>query len=130
MRLLLDTHVVIWTLAEPELIPPEILVSISDPQNDVFVSVASVWEIAIKQKLPKRAGAPPVTSQQIVEYLQKTRIRLLPITAQHAIAVADLPLLHADPFDRLLIAQSVTEPLRLVTHDRQVAAYSDTIITW
>lgn len=130
MRLLLDTHVAIWTLAEPELIPPEILVSISDPQNDVFVSVASVWEIAIKQKLPKRAGAPPVTSQQIVEYLQKTRIRLLPITAQHAIAVADLPLLHADPFDRLLIAQSVTEPLRLVTHDRQVAAYSDTIITW
>lgn len=130
MRLLLDTHVIIWLAVEPELIPPAILAEIADPANEVFASVASVWELAIKESLRKRSGMPPMTSLQALEFLRDAGIDLLPITERHAVAVADLPSIHADPFDRMLVAQALTEPLRLVSHDRNVAAYSPSTITW
>jgi PIN domain nuclease of toxin-antitoxin system len=130
VRLLLDTHVIIWLAVEPELIPPAILAEIADPANEVFASVASIWELAIKESLRKKSGMPPMTSLQALEFLRDAGIELLPITERHAVAVADLPPIHADPFDRMLVAQALTEPLRLVSHDRNVAAYNPSTITW
>lgn len=130
MRLLLDTHVIIWLAVEPELIPPAILAELADPTNEIFASVASIWELAIKESLLKRSGMPPMTSLQALEFLRDAGIELLAITEKHALAVTSLPPIHADPFDRMLVAQAQTEPLRLVSHDRNVAAYNPSTITW
>ncbi len=127
MRLLLDTHVAIWALASPELIGESIRGLIAEPANGIHVSAVSIWEIAIKFSLGKRS-APPFSGRQAIGYFRQAGYRLLPITPEHAAATGELPMLHADPFDRLLVAQALCEPMRLVTHDRQIAAYSDTVI--
>lgn len=129
MRLLLDTHVAIWALTSPELLSAEVSVLIANPDNSVYVSVASVWEIAIKFSLAK-TGAPPFSGTDAVGYFRDAGYLLLDIKADHAAAVERLPSLHSDPFDRLIVAQALSEPLRLVTRDHRVAAYSDTIISW
>ena len=95
-------------------------------RNERPVSVASVWEIAIKHSLGR--GDMPVSSQDAVRYFTASGYRLLAIESEHVVAVEALPAHHQDPFDRLLVAQALVEPMRLVTHDRFVALYSDTII--
>ena len=127
MRLLLDTHVAIWAVSDTQRPPRKIRDLISDPQTNIYVSAASVLEIAIK-RAGGRGNVPPFSSVVAVGYFRQSGYRLLDMTAEHAMAVEQLPVLHGDPFDRLLIAQALAEPLRLVTHDRKVAAYSDTII--
>jgi PIN domain nuclease of toxin-antitoxin system len=92
----------------------------------VWVSSASLWEIAIKHALGK--GDMPISGEQALAWFRESGYRLLAIEPEHAVAVEGLPLLHADPFDRLLVAQAMTEPMRLLTHDPQVAAYSDSIV--
>lgn len=129
MRLLLDTHIAIWTvLGDPRLsIAARAL--IANPANEVHVSVASLWEIGIKHALTRRGRADmPVSAREAGLLFREAGLRFLGITDEHAIAVETLPLLHGDPFDRLIIAQALTEPARLLTVDRAVAAYSDTII--
>ncbi len=132
MRLLLDTHVALWALISPEMLPERVRDLIADPGNDIHVSAASVWEIAIKFSLGRESGAHarPFSGKQAVGYFRQAGYSLLDITAAHAAAVEDLPALHADPFDRLIVAQSRSEPLHLVTQDRRVAAYGGTVITW
>ena len=129
MRLLLDTHIALWAVADDERLPPRARDLISDQANDVFVSAASVWEIAIKHALAR--GGPndmPVSGADARRYFQDAGYELVDISPTDAAAVETLPMLHADPFDRLLIAQAVTVPFRLLTHDARVAMYSPSII--
>ncbi len=93
------------------------------------VSAISLWEIAIKRPLTRKGhGKMPVSAADALRYFRETGFSLLAVSADHAIAVEHLPRLHDDPFDRLLVAQALTEPLRLITGDAKVAAYSDTVI--
>lgn len=129
MRLLLDTHVAIWALVSPDLIPDRLADLIADPENDIYVSAASVWEIGIKFALGK-PGAPPFSTRDAHAYFTEAGFSSLPVTAAHAAAVEELPPLHADPFDRILLAQALSEPLRLISHDAKVAAYGSMVLGW
>jgi PIN domain nuclease of toxin-antitoxin system len=126
---MLDSHVAIWALTLPDLIPAHILELIEDGENEVFVSVASIWEFAIKSAL-KRQSTPAIEPAELLKMCEATEFSILPVIADHALAVTSLPHLHADPFDRLMIAQAKIEPLRLVTHDKVVAAYDPNFIFW
>lgn len=128
MKLLLDTHVAIWAMTDPARIRPGIVEILQHPEAVVFVSTVSIWEIAIKSALSKRGGAPPFSGKQALHHFSEAGFELLDIKPEHAAAVEDLPPIHADPFDRLLVAQALTEPMRLVTADRTVARYSDIVI--
>jgi PIN domain nuclease of toxin-antitoxin system len=118
MRLLLDTHVFIWAVGGKRQLNAAARGYLSAAQV-VFVSSASIWEIAIKARLGKIDGDPAAYASAI----EASGFRELPVTALHAAAVARLPLHHNDPFDRLLLAQAFSEPLRLVTADHALAAY-------
>ncbi len=129
MRLLLDTHVALWAVARTGRLPPAIQTLIGDVGNDVFVSAASLWEISIKRSLPRRRlGDISMSSAQAMTLFLQAGYGLLAISSDHAIAVEGLPPLHDDPFDRILVAQALCEPMRLVTHDNQVAAYSPSFV--
>ena len=128
MRLLLDTHVAIWAvLGDPRLTPQAIRL-LTDDANEVFVSAVTFWEIAIKRRMARRATLMPVSCDQALEAFRAARFEFLPITADHAAAVERLPMHHRDPFDHLLLAQALTEPMRLVTQDAWLASYDDTVI--
>lgn len=127
MRLLLDTQVAVWALKEPERIGIEGRKLIADSGNAVYVSVVSIWEIANKRALG-RSSAPPFTSVEAVRFFEEAGYLMLAVTAAHAAVTEQLPLLHKDPFDRLLVAQAITEPLRLLTQDSAVAAYDPGIL--
>ena len=118
MELLLDTHVFLWWDAEPESLGNEARAAIRDPENDVFVSVASVWEIVIKRQLGRLqfSGSP-------VEAITRNGFFPLAILPVHAEHTGTLPMLHADPFDRMLIAQAQLGGMTLVTVDQKIAAY-------
>lgn len=92
----------------------------------VYVSSASIWEISIKHSLAR--SNMPISGHEAIIYFQESGYRLLAISPEHAASVESLPHLHADPFDRILIAQALHEPLRLVTHDTQISRYSDTVL--
>jgi len=126
VNLLLDTHVALWAITDSPRLSERARSLVADPANTVWVSVASLWEIAIKQCLGR--GDMPITAEQGKAWFEQSGYRLLPIEAPHVLTVAQLPAHHNDPFDRLLVAQALTEPLRLITHDAQVASYSDTVI--
>jgi len=118
VRLLLDTHVFLWWLADDKRLDAEEREAIRDPENDVYLSAASVWEIVIKQGLGRLRTPEPASAAALRLGLQP-----LPITFDHAEATAALPPLHSDPFDRLLIAQAKTESLTLASHDPAIRAY-------
>jgi PIN domain nuclease of toxin-antitoxin system len=126
VRLLLDTHIALWAITDDPLLPRQARDLILDADNDVFVSVASIWEVAIKHALGRERM--PVSGKEAKFWFSKAGYQILPIQADHAEAVEDLPLIHADPFDRLLVSQALCEPLRLITHDRTVARYNDSIL--
>lgn len=126
MNLLLDTHVALWAITDSPRLPRKARDLIANPANTVWVSVASLWEITIKHGLGR--GDMPVSGAQAKAWFEQSGYQLLNIEAAHVLGVADLPALHNDLFDRLLVAQALAEPLRLITHDAQVARYSDTII--
>lgn len=126
MRLLLDTHVAVWTLVSSKLISASGRALIADPANEVYVSVVSIWEIAIKHALG-RSSAPVLSADQAIEEFAISGFAILDITATHAAATQTLPLLHKDPFDRLLVAQALAGPMRLLTRDPQVIRYDSSI---
>jgi PIN domain nuclease of toxin-antitoxin system len=126
VRLLLDTHIALWAVADDRRLSAKARSLIVDPANEIVVSTASLWEIAIK-----RALAPndmPISASEALGYFRKAGYELLDISPAHVIAVEALAALHADPFDRILVAQALNVPLRLLTHDPKVASYSDSII--
>ncbi|MCT0224008.1 type II toxin-antitoxin system VapC family toxin [Synechococcus sp. CS-1328] len=121
MHLLLDTHLVVWAMGSPERLPAGLTEMLEDPLNTPVFSVASLWELVIKQAL----GRPDFNVQPAV--LRRALLdgdwQELAIEARHALAVAQLPPLHRDPFDRLLLAQAASEGLLLITADTQLASY-------
>jgi PIN domain nuclease of toxin-antitoxin system len=125
MRILLDTHVALWAIADSPDLPAEARKLILSAA-DVYVSAASIWEISIKHGLGR--GNMPLSGAEATAYFEEAGYLSLPITAEHAVYVEQLPPHHADPFDRILAAQAICEPMRLVTHDAQLARYSDTVI--
>ncbi len=100
---------------------------IEEPEHKCYVSAVSIWEIAIKFALGKET-APPFSGAEAIGHFIRASFDLLSVTPEHAATVGTLPLHHGDPFDRLLVAQALTEPLRLVTADKKIAVYSDTAI--
>jgi PIN domain nuclease of toxin-antitoxin system len=129
VRLLLDTHVAIWTLTEPRRIPPNISDLLADPAHAVAVSAVAVLEIAIKHQL-RRRDSPPFSGHEVIGHFENAGFELLNVTPAHAACVERLPLIHSDPFDRLMLAQAVMENMQFVTYDRLLARYDIATLTW
>ena len=125
MRLLLDTHLLLWAVAKSRRLPKEARRLLEDPANDVFFSAASVWEIVIKAALRKPDFAVDVPL--LLPALAEMGFVELPISGAHAERLATLPALHRDPFDRMLVAQSLAEPLVLLTNDGLLAGYGEVV---
>jgi PIN domain nuclease of toxin-antitoxin system len=123
MRILLDTHIFYWWFYEPERLSRKAFKTIKGA-DEVFVSSASIWEVAIKVRLGKMDANP----QQLFDQIKVNDFQELPVYSRHAILVATLPLHHTDPFDRILIAQALSEPLHLVTVDAQLQPYSELVL--
>ena len=121
MRLLLDTHVFLWLLAEPERLGQH-LRPIEDPANDLLLSAASSWEIAIKVRLG-RLELPDNPKRYIPDRLRAIGAEPLAVEHAHALALVELPMLHRDPFDRMLVAQARHLRLSIVTADADIARY-------
>lgn len=122
MRLLLDTHVFLWYLADSHELSNRMRAYIADA-DEVFVSAASIWEAAIKVGLGKLEA--PVDG--LVSGIQASGFQELPVLSRHAVWVASLPQVHRDPFDRLLIAQAIDGPLKLLTGDPVLREYTDLV---
>jgi len=121
MQLLLDTHLLVWAMGEPERLDPALVHLLEDPINTPVFSVASLWELVIKRGLdrPDFRLEPPLLRQALLE----AGWRELPVEAHHVLVVGQLPALHRDPFDRLLLAQAQADGLLLITADQQLAQY-------
>ncbi len=121
MQLLLDTHLLVWAMGEPERLDPALVRLLEDPMNTPVFSVVSLWELVIKRGLdrPDFQLEPSLLRQALSE----AGWRELPVEAHHVLAVVQLPPLHRDPFDRLLLAQAQADGLLLITADQQLAQY-------
>lgn len=127
MRLLLDSHALLWALYEPEHLPTRVQEALSDTRNELFVSLATVWELANKaavHRLPL-AGS---SVERMMERIEQLGVVFLSITQQDILAAATLPHHHADPFDRMLVAQAQAHSLHLLTKDADIAKYEVQIL--
>lgn len=122
MRLLLDTHLVLWAMQDAPALSAAARDWL-DRAEVVYVSAASLWEISIKAGL----GRLDIDSEQLEKNLSAAGFQQLAISWNHATQLRKLPPLHRDPFDRMLVAQAMSEPLRLLTHDAALAAYTDLV---
>jgi PIN domain nuclease of toxin-antitoxin system len=118
MQYLLDTHVILWWFTTPEKISTKARKLIKDKSNNIFLSSASFWEMAIKKSLG-RLTLP----HNLIEAVATESFKILPIMPEESLGVADLPLIHSDPFDRLLIIQAKLNDLVIITHDAKIAEY-------
>ena len=118
MRLLVDTHAVLWWLGNDSRLPAAARSLIAEPENELLVSIASLWEIAIKRKLGKLE-----VRDDLPEVILREGFRWLPISPAHAWAVRDLDLHHRDPFDRVLVAQATLEGVPVISTDARLTAY-------
>ena len=118
MRLLLDTHTMIWVFSAPRLLSAQARDAISAEDNEVFVSVISPWEVAIKRS-KRRLRAP----DDLGDAVETHQFQLLPVMLRHTKAIDSLPNHHGDPFDRMLVAQAIIDGLTLVTSDRALRRY-------
>jgi PIN domain nuclease of toxin-antitoxin system len=122
VNLLLDTHLLLWAMLQPAKLKPRARSLIE--QNEVFVSSASIWEISIKSSLGKLEADPRV----VLDALEPAGLRKLSVSGEHAAKVHELPPLHRDPFDRMLLAQALFEPLTLLTDDDVLGQYGGYVI--
>ena len=122
MRLLLDTHALLWWLFDSDDLSASVRAAIAEPENPVVVSSASAWEIATKHRIGKLPEAGDVV-QRLPDYLRRGRLDVLPISLEHALEAGGLPGPHKDPFDRMLIAQARLDVLTVVTRDSVFADY-------
>ena len=122
MRLLLDTHVLLWLMDDNDRLKSRGR-ELVEAASEVFASSASIWEIAIKSRI----GKIDANTDKLVALIAEAGLTELPVTFRHAVASGQLPLHHRDPFDRLLIAQAVSEQLLFLTADTQLRAYSELV---
>jgi PIN domain nuclease of toxin-antitoxin system len=121
MRILLDTHIILWAVTDSPKLPEAAREMIQNERNQIYFSSASIWEVAIKHSLaPEQL---PVSSRDLLRYVEQSGYEELPVSAEHAVAVEALLPVHKDPFDRILVAQAGAEPMRLLTHDRLLEKY-------
>lgn len=125
MKLLLDTHLLLWAAGEPKKLSPKARTLILDTQNELMFSAASVWEVAIKRTLGRADFQ--VDSRLFRRGLIDNGYVELPVLSAHAVAVEALPPIHKDPFDRLLVAQTLVEGIVLLTTDAMVAQYGGSV---
>ena len=129
MNILLDTNVAIWAVGASGRLSRRAVQLLEDQSNQIFVSVASLWEISIKYPLNRgRSGDLAIPPQAAVVLFSDAGFEIMPIEVAHVVAAANLPPIHGDPFDRLLVAQAITEPMRLMTGDGTLAQYSELVI--
>ena len=127
MRILVDTQCWLWMVAAPERLAPRVRALVSSDRHELFLSSVSSWEIAIKHRLGKLdLPAPP--AEFVPTRMQATGLLPLVVTHAHALRVAELPDHHRDPFDRLLVAQALTESLSILTADRHLRRYGVPIV--
>jgi PIN domain nuclease of toxin-antitoxin system len=127
VRLLLDTHAMLWALLRPRELAKNAANALRAAENEVFVSAASAWEVAIKSAAGK-LRLPGVPEDWLPGALRVTGFESLDIRIEHALAAGALPDLHRDPFDRLLVAQALAEGLVVVTRDPRIAAYGAPVL--
>lgn len=121
MKCLLDTHAVLWFFDDVDRLPKKVLGTILDPANEKYVSIASAWELAIKIGLGKLRFEGGVA--QFLKVINENGFELLPVNENHVKRVENLPFLHRDPFDRILVASAMAEGMCLVTADASVRQY-------
>lgn len=117
MRILLDTHLLLWSLSKPSKLSAPVRRMID--AAEVYASAASIWEISIKSALRKLDANP----REVLDGIEPAGFSLLPVSGEHAARVSELPLLHKDPFDRMLVAQALVEPMILLTNDEALQGY-------
>ncbi|HQA18800.1 MAG TPA: type II toxin-antitoxin system VapC family toxin [Novosphingobium sp.] len=128
MRLLLDTHILLWRLAGSDRLPSNAIDLMDEDADELLASAASIWEVSIKWSLRKGAADDmPLSGKDFAAALDEAGIAVLPITPAHAAALDDLEMHHRDPFDRLLIATARHEGLTLLTHDVRLADYGKVV---
>ena len=126
MKLLLDTHIVLWAAGQPEKLSESARTLLTTPENGLFFSVASMWEIVIKRGLGREDFK--VNPRRLRKMLTANGYIELSVHAEHVFTVETLPLLHKDPFDRLLLAQARTEGMLLLTVDASVSQYKESVL--
>jgi PIN domain nuclease of toxin-antitoxin system len=121
VKILLDTHLLLWAVGFPELLSVQAFELMRDPKNDLYFSVSSIWEVAIKHGLGRAdfKASPGLLRRTLLD----DGYEELPILSQHAVALSSLPPIHKDPFDRILIAQAMVEGITLLTADRVISQY-------
>ncbi len=124
MKLLIDTHILLWWLNDDEKLPEKAKQLIQQPENEVYVSHISLWEIQIKIMI----GKLHADLNAIIKQLPANNFVELPSRTSHVLTLSQLPLYHQDPFDRMLIAQAISEPLHLMTCDKNIARYKDMVL--
>lgn len=129
LSVLLDTHVVLWAFAAPNMLSPMARALLEDPRTELLVSAASAWEIATKYRLGRLPGAEPILSGYAA-HLSTLGAHELPILSAHALAAALFVVDHRDPFDRMLAAQAIAEGVPLVTADPVMAVFSGLVTRW
>jgi PIN domain nuclease of toxin-antitoxin system len=122
-RYLLDTHILIWMLMKPDMLSDNARKAISAPSNQIYISAVNIWEISLKHALG-RQDAPPITGLQALELAEKAGCRTIQISPHHAVEIGQLPTVHQDLFDRMLIAQARLDGLTLITRDAIVLSYN------
>lgn len=122
MKLLLDTHAFLWWCADDPRLSLSVIDAVGSEENEVYLSVVSGWEIAIKNRLG-RLPLPEKPGTFVPQMIERHSLAVLPVGLRHSLFDAELPVFHNDPFDRLLVAQAVLEDMTLVTDDRAVTSY-------
>lgn len=128
MRVLLDTHVALWAIADDPRLPPSARVILEAESTEIFISSVVLWEISIKYAL--RRGRPddmPVSAADAHDYFCQAGYGFLAMKSKHTLRVTTLPPYHTGPFDRMLVAQAMDEPMRRMTRDAALQAYSDLV---
>ena len=120
---LLDTHIFLWSLDETKRLTKEVAKILKDPRNRIFVSVATAWEISIKQK----KGKLPLKTT-LEECFRKSNFEILEIKLPHILQLENLPTYHKDPFDRILVAQAIVEKLMIITEDGKIKKYDLSVL--
>jgi PIN domain nuclease of toxin-antitoxin system len=123
MKLLLDTHVFVWWTQSPALLSAPVMAACGDRSNEVYISLATLWELQIKSQLGKLSLIEPLATQ-VAREMKANQFQLLAIAPEHIFALAGLPHHHRDPFDRMLAAQTLTENLTLVSKDSIFLSYN------